>query len=127
MIKAKNLGIWMDHSNANLMELLPGAVELKTISSTFTHDSKEESLSKSENLMHNKEQHQQAGYYKKLADVIRNYDDVLLFGPTDAKLELHNLLKADHLFEKIKIEVRAADKMPEHEQKSFVKDYFSNR
>ena len=124
MTAPKNLGIWMDHSSANLMEL---TTDIKTniIASKFTRDTKENSLDKSENLMHNKEQHQQSEYYKKLGMAIRNYEEVLLFGPTTAKNELANLLKDDHHFEKIKVVVKHADKMTENEQHAFVRKYFS--
>ena len=125
MTKAKNLGIWMDHSLANLMEFTTDPIQTKTIESKFTHQVKEHSLSKSENLMHNMEQHQQSEYYKKLGEVIRNYEEVILFGPTNAKVELFNILKADHRFGKIKIEVQQADKMTEHQQHAFVKEHFS--
>ena len=49
----------MDHSSAHLMEFTD-TIETKTIDSKFTHEAKEQSLDKSENLMHNKEQHQQS-------------------------------------------------------------------
>lgn len=122
----KNLGIWMDHSTARLMEPANDEMVAKTIESTFTHESKGESLSKSEHVMHNKEQHQQAEYYKKLGESIRNYNSVLLFGPTTAKDELHNLLKADHNFEKIKIDVKQSDKMSDNQQQAFVNEHFAN-
>lgn len=122
----KNLGIWMDHANAYLMEYAEGCdIETQSIGSAFTHEAKEETLSKSEFTMHNKEQHKQSEYYKKLGAVIKNYDTVILFGPTDAKAELHNLLKADHHFDNIKIDVKGADKMTEHQQHAYVKEYFS--
>ena len=127
MKAAKNLGIWMDHSSAHLTEFTTQAVEIRIIESDFTHEEKEHSLGKSENLMHNKEQHQQAEYYKKLGEAIRNYDQVILFGPTDAKAELFNILKADHLFEKIKIEVKSAEKMTINQKLSFVREYFSKQ
>ena len=57
-------------------------------------------------------------------DAIKNYDEVLIFGPTHAKEELVNLLKADRHFENIKIDVKHADKMTENQQHAFVKDYF---
>jgi len=124
MTTAKNLGIWMDHSSAHLMEFTD-TIETKTIDSKFTHEAKEQSLDKSENLMHNKEQHQQSEYYKKLGEIIKNYEGVILFGPTDAKVELFNILRADHLFAKIKIEIKQTDKMTEHQQHAFVRDHFS--
>ena len=127
-MKAQNrLGIWMDHSTAHLMEFTIDPIETKTIESTFTHDVKAHSHSKGENLMHNKEQHQQASYYKKLGEVIKNYDEVVLFGPTDAKVELFNILRADHRFANIKMEIHQSDKMTESQQHAFVKEYFSKR
>jgi hypothetical protein len=51
MTIAKNLGIWMDHSCAHLMEFTTDPIETKTIASTFTHQVKENSLGKSEILM----------------------------------------------------------------------------
>ena len=125
MTTAKNLGIWMDHSRAHVMEFTTDPIETKTILSEFTHQEKEFSLNKGENLMHNKEQHQQSAFYKKLIDVIKNYEGVVLFGPTDAKVALYNILKADHRFEKIKIEVKPADKMTENQQHAFVREHFS--
>ena len=107
------------------MELTIDPIETKTIESKFTHQAKEQSLSKSENLMHNKEQHQQSEYYKKLGEAIKNYEAVILFGPTEAKVELFNTLKADHHFEKIKIEIKQTDKMTENQQHAFIRKYFS--
>jgi len=125
MATTKNLGIWMDHSSAHLMEYTTDPIQTNIIESEFTHQEKANSLGKSENLMHNKEQHQQSEYYKKLGDVIKNYDEVLLFGPTDAKAELFNSLKSNHLFTNIKIEVKNADKMTENQQHAFVREHFS--
>ena len=122
----KKLGIWMDHSSAHLMEFTNEPLNTKTIESPFTHQVREETLNKSESLMDHKEQHEEAAYYKKLGAVIEHYDDVLLFGPTDAKTELFNILRADHHFEAIKIEVKQTDKMTENQQHAFVKAYFSN-
>jgi hypothetical protein len=125
--KAKNLGIWMDHAKAHLMEFTTDPITTDIISNPYSHRDKEHSLNKSEDGMHNKEQHSQHEYYKKLGDIIRNFQDVLLFGPTNAKIELLNLLRADHQFEKIKLETKDSDKMTQNEQHAFVKDYFSNR
>lgn len=58
---------------------------------------------------------------------MKEYDDVLLFGPTDAKVELLHMLESDNSFSKIKIETRQADKMTENQEHAFAKDYFSKR
>ena len=125
MKTAKNLGIWMDHSSAHLMEFTTDPIETTTIESKFTHLVKEQSLERSERIMHNKEQHQQSEYYKKLGEVIKNYAEVILFGPTEAKVELFNSLKSDHQFSNVKIEIQNTDKMTENQQHAFVREYFS--
>jgi len=124
MKNVKQMGIWMDHSTAFLMELINDKFVENTVVSEFTHEKKESSLRKGENLMHNKEHHQQLSYYKKLSDIIKNYEAVILFGPTDAKNELLNILKADHLFKNIKIEVKHSDKMTKNHMRDLVRSYF---
>ena len=121
------LGIWMDNSSAYLMEYTRDSIETETVESTFTHQEREESLSRSENVMHNKEQQRQRSYYKELAEIIKKYDEVVLFGPTNAKAELFNILKEDHHFDNINIGVEDADKMTENQQHAFVRSYFSKQ
>ena len=125
MTAKKTLGIWMDNANAHIMEITHTNGETATIASEFTHQEREDTLGKSEHVMHNKEQHQQAAYYKKLGVVIKQYDEVLLFGPTNAKSELLNSLRDDHQFSNIKIEVKQADKMTENQRHAFAKEYFN--
>ena len=97
------LGIWMDHSVAQLSELSNGNFMTETIESKPKSQTNEEDLYyKDESHRLNKEQGQLATYYKKLSDAILNYNEVILFGPTEAKDELVNSLKDNHLFEKNK-------------------------
>jgi hypothetical protein len=123
----KQVGIWMDHARANIMEAGADIFETKIIMSAFTHDAKAESLGKTEHLMHNKEQQQQSAYYKKIGESIINYDEVLLFGPTNAKAELLNIVQADHRFNGIKFEIKQADKMSEKQQHAFIRDHFKQK
>ncbi len=60
----KNLGIWMDHSTANLIYL--NSNKHSQILSEFTFDTKEEALIRGENVMHNKRQQMHEAYYKNL-------------------------------------------------------------
>ncbi|MGA9211837.1 hypothetical protein [Kaistella sp.] len=124
-METKNrLGIWMDHSHAHLIEYAEPMVT-KVVTSKFTEAEKVESPEMSEKTMHNTEQHDNAQYYKELGEIIRNYDSVLLFGPTDAKTELLNILDKNHLFSKIKFEVLPTDKMSMNQEHDFVREYFS--
>jgi acetyl-CoA carboxylase beta subunit len=123
-MKAKYTGIWMDHADALLMELSNGDITTKTITSKFTHQQKEQVLAKGEKAMHHKEQHEELAYYQEIGVAIKDCTEVMLFGPTEAKTELLNILRADHHFDNIEIEIMPADKMTENQQQAFVKDYF---
>ncbi len=121
----RRLAVWLDHVSAHFIEYPLDQTITRTISSDFTNTEKKETLEKSEHSMNNTKQHDQLAYFKELAKVIVEYNTVLLFGPTNAKSELLNFLKSDHRFDKIKIKALSSDKMNEHEQREFVRDYFS--
>ena len=118
-----NLGIWMDHSAANLIDI-NSKNECRSIVSKFTSETKEEALIRSESLMHNKRQQMHEKYYDKIGSQILKYKHVLLFGPTNAKVELHNYLNKDLHFKKIKIDIESSDKITDNEQLAFVKNHF---
>ena len=124
MKNTKKLGIWMDHSIAYVMELKDGAIVENIVAiETFQPDNESEFIM-NERLVQNKEQQLQANYYKKLREIIRNYEEVVLFGPTEAKNELLNLLKTDHLFDKIKLNAILSDKMNAKQMHAFVEEYY---
>lgn len=120
----KKLGIWMDHSIAYLMEFTSNAFEIKTIESKFTERKKLQTVSMSDSLMHVKEQKIRSSYYKKISDNIKDYRKVILFGPSDAKVELFDILRQDERFLKIKFEIQNTDKMTKEQKNSFVMDMF---
>ena len=124
MKNLKQLGIFMDHTHAHLMEYHKDAIECKTLDKHNISHGDHHSSHHAEVRLHTKEKTEQNIYYKKLADVIQNYDAVLLFGPTEAKVELLHHLRADHHFSNIKIEVKNTDKLTENQQHAVVKEHF---
>ena len=122
MKTTKNLGIWMDHSSAHLIAFTATPNETTNVETGFSHDMAHDA----ETQIHNTE-HGYTVYYKKPGEIIKNYNEVLLFGPTSAKAEAHNLLSSDHQFAAINIEVKQADKMSENQQQAFVKAHFQNQ
>lgn len=122
----KNIGIWMDHADAQLIDL-NAKDKSHFITSKFTSETKEEALNRSESIMHNKRQQMQEAYYKEIANEILKYDHVLLFGPTNAKTELHHYVSKDLHFKDIKIDIEAADKMTDNEKDAFVRDHFEKQ
>ncbi|MCX6236276.1 MAG: hypothetical protein NTY07_01760 [Bacteroidia bacterium] len=107
------------------MELTNGTIVSNIVESQPELQAEQQIEYKDESHSLNKEQGQLSAYYKKLGDVILDFEDVILFGPTEAKNELLNILSVSHLFEKIKIVIKPADKMTEIQRNTFVKDYFN--
>ena len=122
MKNIKQMGIWMDHSNAVIMELADDSIITHSIVSESSQHENEQGQTSHGKPLINKEQ--RLSYFKVLSDSIRNYQEVVLFGPTDAKNELFNLLKADNLFKDIKIEVKNSDKLTENQMHAFIREYF---
>ena len=79
----------MDHASVHVMEFTDTIITHIVISDS-TYEEKEKTLRNGESWMHNKEKQLQSHYYKKLGDSIKNYDNVFLLGPTNAKVELLN-------------------------------------
>lgn len=124
-MKATKLGIWMDHERAYLTEFTSEPMKTVTIESMPGHDSQEENSYRGENHMHTKAQHQQAEYFKKLGQEVQKYREVVLFGPTDAKRELFNALRSNHVFDTVTIKIEQTDKLTENQRHAFVRKHFT--
>jgi hypothetical protein len=120
----KQLGIWMDHSVANIIELKDDTVVTNTLELSTSLPEQIENQELDESLMNNKEQNYLSDYFLNLSKVIKEYNEVLLFGPSSAQTELYNRLKDDLHFDKIKIDVKSADVMTDNQQQIFVKEFF---
>jgi ADP-heptose:LPS heptosyltransferase len=120
---SKKIGIWMDHSHAHLKEFRSEAME----SFEKEYDlatQKKAHLFHGESSMHNKEESLHTEFYKNLSKVIAEYKEVLLFGPTEAKSELYNVLKADHQFANIKIEVKNSGQLSDKQERAVIRAHF---
>ncbi len=120
----KKIAVYMDHFMANIIEYSNSAEAIKTIKSEFNHFEKEKILQKGESHLHNKEQDMQQKFYLKLRKELLNYDSVLLFGSTNAKTELLNILQADAKFSNVAFTLKNTDKLSDNEQIAFVNDCF---
>ncbi len=122
-IAVRKLGVCMDHFSAHFIEFDAAHTAQKN-GPVFYSEEGSHHTGSSEQMKHNREQHLITAYYKKIAEAIKDYSDIILFGPTDAKTELLNLIKSDAHFAHIKMNTASTDKMTENEQQAFVKNYF---
>ncbi|MGL2964259.1 hypothetical protein ACSVH2_10615 [Flavobacterium sp. RSB2_4_14] len=119
----KTIAIYMDHFSANFIEHSGTAREVKTITSDFNHFDKKKILQKGESHLHNKEQDLQHKFYEEICNNCSDYNQILLFGPTTAKLELHTILTKDNRFLNIEIVIKNTDKLNINKQLAFVNNF----
>jgi hypothetical protein len=122
MDQKRRLGVWVDYSDAHLMEFKTNVIELNTIESTFTHQEKTEEEDERKRLSKEKKKHNK--FYKDLSETIKYYDEVVIFGPSDSKKELANILASDDKFSNIKIDFEETGNLTENQQHNFVKEHF---
>ena len=121
----KQLGIYIDYTNAFLMELINKMIVSRDIE---FENNKEIEIYQNQSIKtvidKEKLHHLRSAYYLELCDIIKNYNEVVLFGPNNAKNELFNLLEFDHNFDSIKIHNENTDKLTEIQMHEYVKMYF---
>jgi hypothetical protein len=80
---------------------------------------------KDESLIRNKKQIDLSNFFDKLIQVIKDFDEVLLFGPTEAKSELFDQIDRIPSLDLIKITMKTTDKMTENQRQAFVRAFFN--
>lgn len=124
MTTSKKMGIWMDHSIAYLFDVSDSNSETLTIKANNKHHEVKENQGLDESNSQNKEQDQLSDYFKRLIDVIQKFDEVVLFGPTNAKTELFNHISKNHRTFKTSIVVKQSERMTENQMMAFVLSHF---
>ncbi|MFT5964129.1 MAG: stalled ribosome rescue protein Dom34 [Flavobacterium sp.] len=125
MKNTRQLGIWMDHSIASLIEFTVKPFEVQTILYEFPLEKKNTSLTKKYEVKTRSNKAALNKFYNKIGRAIVKYDKVVLFGPFDAKIEFFDFLSEDERFLKLKIEIKDADNMDVNQQHHFIKEYFT--
>jgi len=124
MESIKKIAIYMDHFMANVIVYSKEAKLIKTIKSDFNQYEKQKIIQKGEIHFHNKEQDAQSKFYKEISDSIIDYSQVLLFGTTNAKTELANILSKDNRFSEVTITIKNTDKLTTNKQIAFVNNCY---
>lgn len=113
-IALKKIGIWMDHAEAKFIDPEMSTV-IQVISSPIkTHvripgqagDTTRLAgyrTTNREQNKNNKKQNEEKAYYKELAEMLKTYDEIFIFGPTMARNEFYNFLMKEKGFSDKKI------------------------
>lgn len=133
----KQTGIWLDSKEAYFIELKDGELaSLRKIDSDVQHASSKGGApagglrggtmtGASEKTRENRKRNQAHGYYEEIIENIHDADEVVIFGPGEAKDLLLNAIKAhpSH-FSADLMAVLTTDKMTENQKVAYVKTFF---
>ncbi len=126
MENKKKIAIYLDHLSANCIEYTNTAQLLNTIKLELNSVEKKKVLEKGESHLHNKEQHLQQQFYKKISTSCANFSTVVLFGPTTAKAELKTILTNDNRFSDVDVILKTTDKLDPKGRIDYVNNFFNN-
>ncbi len=135
----KKIGVFMDHSKAELIRYENGAAGfLETVLSEYGGRDRYEGMGSDEtrftsnpyHISNNEfkknriEENDLQAYYKSLAEKLEGFDEILLFGPGEAKKQFKNMIEQLHSFQSKVIHIETSDKLTSNQLLEFVREYF---
>ena len=123
MIKTKQLAIFMDDRNALFIELYNHMIVSRNI--VFKSKENEGYINYNYSIPSlGSDKHHQLAFYKQISNIIRNYQQVVFFGPIDTKKEFNNLLNTDEHLKNIKIEFVSTKEMTNFQIAEFALNFY---
>jgi len=133
----KQVGIWLNQKEADIITLENNALKFKTIYSDIDPRERIQGESKqfgrfgdqflsNENDKKNKINDLTRKYLNAVANTISDANEIMIFGPAQTKIKLKKLLlKNPTISNKLK-DIKSADHMTENQKVAFVKNFYSN-
>ncbi|RUA06900.1 MAG: hypothetical protein DSY82_09025 [Flavobacteriia bacterium] len=133
----KQIGVWLDLKEANIVYLDEGKQEYKTLYSEIETRERIPGESKKfgrfgdqylnfEKTKKHKLDEQIHKYLLKVLDEIKDAEEILIFGPSQTKIRLEKMILSNpKLVIKLK-EVKNADQMTDNQKKAYVRNYFKD-
>tara|TARA_R110002049_G_scaffold265234_3_gene441362 strand:- start:3473 stop:3880 length:408 start_codon:yes stop_codon:yes gene_type:complete len=133
MKKLARTGIWLDFEKAYIIELHENQENITKIDSNIEHfnvvggsrskqaHGPQDNVSESKYLERNNQQ--QATYFKSIIEKINPNNELVIFGPAEAKMNLKKAFQNHSNFKQKAIPVETADSITENQMKAWVRDY----
>lgn len=131
----RQVGIWLDFKNANIITLMGEDVRFETLSSEIDpgkfkggHRSKTpygpmDKVSETRHL--EKKKHQHEAYFERICTEVKDCDELFIMGPAEAKIGLRKYLSEHReLYAKLR-DVQTADSLTDNQKIKIVKDFFA--
>jgi hypothetical protein len=134
-IMKKQVGVWLDHRQAVIVSSRDGVEKTKVIESNVgprvTYSGGTRSKTPYGPQGFSEEKQREAKYYQKLdayyhevIRAIRNADEILIFGPGEAKIEFKKAISKEHALRNCVVALEPADKMTERQIAAKVREHF---
>jgi stalled ribosome rescue protein Dom34 len=129
------IGIWMDHYIAHCIIAEKGIVA--TIKNQHESHPRYEGEGSNETQVarlrfgNNEYQTNQIerndlkSYFESVADFVKDYQHILVFGPTTAKKEFFNVVMDDSRFDGKTLHLENSDKLTDNQMVAFVREFYS--
>jgi stalled ribosome rescue protein Dom34 len=131
-IMKKNIGLWIDHREAVIVELTDKGEQITRIKSDaekqirFAGGSRKDGLQTTEAVRGKKLDTHLDKYFDEIVAHIRDADSIQIFGPGDAKNKLSKQLEKDGLKERT-LEIETMDNMTDNQIAAKVRERFSTQ
>jgi hypothetical protein len=132
----KVVGVWLDHSKAHFITFNGAEASINTVESGYKRLNREDgkgstdtrfradAFSNNEDNKQNKKLVEKNKYFKDIEKAMKGFDEVFMFGPTNAKVELLNLLQENKSFKGKISKVENADKLTQNQMIARVREFF---
>ena len=122
----KNVGVWIDHRKAVIVNLRDQGEEIREIPSDMEKHvrfSGEAQVASAEDQRDRRFTGHLDKYYDKVVSCIRDADSILILGPGEAKGEFEKRLRTESFGARI-VGIETMDKMNYHDLAAKVREYF---
>ncbi len=136
----KQAAVWLDHSTAHIIGFENGeSFLIETIESPYDRKPRVEGegsdvtrfgnayVSNNEDRKHNRLQNELDAYFKELEGKLKDYTEILLYGPTNAKDQLRNRLSENKAFADRSIAVESVGTLTQNQIMAFVRDFYNGK
>ncbi len=130
----KQIGIWLDFSEAQIITIHEGTVSTTTILSEIEHKSSAGGSHSpspwgpvevaNEQHLREKRKHQEKAYFEQIMEAIKSAGEIYIFGPAEAKVGLEKAIKAQASFSYDIKAIETADSMTMNQKVAQVKHFF---
>ena len=134
----KNTGLWIDHKEAILVSIEGEQTVVQRVASDAESHHKPSGGWKSggtnvaqsvsnEHVDEERRRHQYHAFYHKVIELLGDSDNVALFGPGEAKIELAKEIEKVSALQRKEVAVEACDRVTENQFVAKVKTFFASK